>query len=86
MQQDKAMTIGEGIIGAAAGAVISWLAASVTKVGKTDFKDLVARVTRLEQDHITREEFERHMLRLGEFMKDFRNEIKADIREIKAKT
>jgi hypothetical protein len=72
------MTLSDGILGAIAAAILGWFANSITKVSKSDFKDLVGRVARLEQDHITRRDIER----LEDFMSQFRDEIKADLRQL----
>ena len=85
MQRVENMTLSDGVLGAAASAVLAWLASSVAKVSKSEFKELTARVANLEKDRITREEFERAMSKLEDLVREFRNEVKADIREIKAK-
>jgi gas vesicle protein len=82
------MTLGDGILGAIAAAILGWFANSMLKVGRSDFKELAQRVTELEKektDYISRIEFERTMQRLTDFMREFRNEIKADIRQLTTK-
>lgn len=85
MQRIETMTVSDGIVTAGVSAAVGWLASSFTKVSKTEFKELTTRVANLEKDRITREEFERTMGRIEESVREFRTEVKADLREIKAK-
>ena len=88
MQRVENMTLGDavvGVVGAGASAALGWLASSVTKVSKADFKELVARVANLEKDRITRDEFERDMAGLRDILSEFRREVREDLREIKTK-
>ena len=85
MQRIETMTIGDGILTAGISAALGWLASSFTKVSKAEFKELAARVASIEKDRITRDEFEKGMGKLETLIKEFRVEMKSDIREIKAK-
>ena len=85
MQRIENMQLGDGIIGAAASAIVTWLVASVTKVSKSEFKELVARVANLERDRIPREEFDRRVDKLEDLVKEFRSEMRAEMKDIKVK-
>lgn len=82
---DNYMPISDGVLGAAAGAALSWLASSMMKANKSDVKELAARVAALEAGTLKTDEFEKRMIRQEDLIREFRAEIKADMREIKAK-
>lgn len=87
MQQVKTMTFGEGIIGAAATGVITWLAASVTKVSKRDFEKAIARIDVIEKDvasRMTRADFDKEFGEVKTMVRDSRLEARAEFKELKS--
>lgn len=80
------MTLGDGIIGAAASGIVAWLAASVTKVSKSDFKELTARVDSLEKEltgRMTRTEFEQAFSKVEALVREFRLETRSEFKDLK---
>lgn len=80
------MTIGDGIIGAAASGLVAWLAASVTKVSKAEFKELITRVDTLEKDltgRMTRTEFEQAFSKVEALVREFRLEARSEFKDLK---
>jgi hypothetical protein len=81
------MTIGDGILGAFAAAIIGWFANSVTKVGKTEFKEIVKRIDAVEKDlvgRMTRAEFEQAFSKVEGLVREFRIETRAEFKELKS--
>lgn len=97
MTQTERMTLGDGIIGAAASGLVGWLAASVTKVGKVEFKESIQqaaverqrssdRLDALEKDlsgRITRTEFDKAFSKVEDLVREFRNEARAEFKDLK---
>ena len=86
MRQDESMTLGDGIIGAAASGLVGWLASSVTKVSKSEHKELLARVDTLEKDltsRMTRAEFDVAFGKVEALVREFRLETRAEFKDLK---
>ena len=83
---DNHMTLGDGVIGAIAAAVIGWFANSITKVSKAEHKELLQRVDALEKDlsgRMTRAEFEQAFNKVDLLVREFRAEARAEFKELK---
>lgn len=86
MQRTERMTL-DGMIGAAASGLVGWLAASVTKVGKADHKELMTRVDAIEKDlssRMTRAEFDHAFGKVESQLQAFRLEVRADFKDLKS--
>lgn len=86
MQRSKAMTLGEGILGAAISAAAGWLAASFTKVSRRDFEKALSRLDSLEKDvvsRMTRADFDKEFSEVKTLVKDTRLEMRAEFKELK---
>jgi len=87
MQRATNMTLGDGILGAIAAAIIGWFANSIMKVGKADFKELMKRVDEMEKDltsRMTRTEFEQAFSKVEALVREFRFEARAEFKELKS--
>jgi hypothetical protein len=81
------MTFGDGVLGAVAGGLVGWLSASVTKVGKPEFKEALQRIDSLEiklSERMTRTEFEQSFSKVERLVWDFRSEARAEFKELKS--
>lgn len=86
MTQTETMTVGDGIMGAVAGAVLGWLGGSFTKVSKADFEKMAQRIDALEKDltgRMTRTEFEQAFSKVERLVWDFRSEARSEFRDLK---
>lgn len=86
MQQIERMNF-DGIIGAAASGIVGWLAASVTKVSKSEHKELLQRVDAIEKDltgRMTRAEFDVAFGKVEALVREFRLEARAEFKELKS--
>jgi len=81
------MTFAEGIISAGASAAVGWLASSLTKISKSEFKEAMKRLDALEKDmngRMTRAEFEQAFNKVDLLVREFRAEARAEFKELKA--
>jgi len=81
------MTFAEGIISAGASAAVGWLASSLTKISKSEFKEAMKRLDALEKDmngRMTRAEFEQAFNNVDLLVREFRAEARAEFKELKA--
>jgi hypothetical protein len=86
MQQTESMPLSETIITASVSAAVGWLASSVTKISKSEFKDAVKRLDLLEKDlagRMTRAEFEQAFNKVDLLVREFRAETRAEFKELK---
>ena len=87
MQNVRSMTFAEGIISAGASAAVGWLASSLTKISKSEFKEAMKRLDALEKDmngRMTRAEFEQAFNKVDLLVREFRAEARAEFKELKA--
>lgn len=85
--QVQAMTTVETIISAGVSAAVGWLVASVTKVSKTEFKDVIKRLDTLEKEingRMTRAEFDGAFSKVERLVWDFRSEARSEFKELKS--
>jgi len=87
MQQIQAMPFSDNIIAPALGAAVGWLVSSLTKVSKTDHKEVIKRLDAMEKDlngRMTRNEFEVAFNKVDLLVREFRAEARAEFKELKA--
>jgi hypothetical protein len=77
----------EAIIGSVASGVITWLIASMTKVGKADHEKVIQRLDTIEKDltgRMTRAEFADAFSEVKVLVREFRTEARAEFKELKS--
>jgi len=87
MQIENSMPLGEIVIASAVSAGFGWLTASLTKVSKSDFKEVVKRLEATEKDltgRMTRAEFEQAFNKVDLLVREFRAEARAEFKDLKA--
>lgn len=91
------MTIPEGIYSSVAGVFVGWFLSSFFKVGKSELRDVVkaqqeamkemaSEILTMKKElaeRVTRVEFDRSVTKLEILIKDFRTEMRADMKELK---